>query len=73
MNSAIRHFAESESAERHYWLGRSYYEIRDYDNAITTAEKSVAIDAKNSVYHQWLGRAYGGKADRDRSFTTRGK
>ncbi|MFZ0522484.1 MAG: tetratricopeptide repeat protein [Candidatus Acidiferrales bacterium] len=57
------------SGEAYYWLGRSYYEIRDYDNAITAAEKSVAIDAKNSVYHQWLGRIYGGKADRDRSFS----
>ncbi|MGB9010118.1 MAG: tetratricopeptide repeat protein, partial [Candidatus Acidiferrales bacterium] len=57
------------SAEAYYWLGRSYYEIRDYDNAITAGEKSVAIDAKNSVYHQWLGRIYGGKADRDRSFS----
>jgi tetratricopeptide (TPR) repeat protein len=51
-----------------YWLGRSYYEIRDYDNAVAQAEKSVALDAKNSLYHQWLGRTYGGKADRDRSF-----
>ena len=37
------------SAEAYYWLGRSYYEIHDYDNAITAAEKSVAIDDKNSV------------------------
>ena len=52
------------SAEAYYWLGR-----RDYDNAIAAAEKSVALDAKNSVYHQWLGTIYGGKADRDRSFS----
>jgi tetratricopeptide (TPR) repeat protein len=56
------------SAQAYYWLGRSYYEIRDYDNAIAQAEKAVALDAKSSLYHQWLGRAYGGKADRDRSF-----
>ena len=59
----------SSSAEAYYWLGRSYYEIRDYDNAVTAGEKSVALDAKNSVYHEWLGRIYGGKADRDRSFS----
>lgn len=58
------------SAEAHYWLGRSYYEIHDYDNAVAEAEKSVALDAKNAVYHQWLGRAYGGKADKERSFFT---
>src|ERR1700733_13361292 len=56
------------SAEAYYWLGRSYYELRDFDNAIPHAEKSVALDARNSLYHQWLARAYGGKADRDKSF-----
>ena len=54
--------------EAYYWLGRSYYELRDYDNSVSHAEKAVSLDAKNSLYHQWLGRAYGGKADRDRSF-----
>jgi tetratricopeptide (TPR) repeat protein len=57
------------NAEAQYWIGRCYYELRDYDNAITAAEKSVELDAKNSLYHEWLGRIYGGKADRDRSFS----
>jgi tetratricopeptide (TPR) repeat protein len=60
---------DSSNAEVDYWLGRSYYEIRDYDNAITAGEKSISLDPKNSVYHDWLGREYGGKADRDRSFS----
>ncbi len=59
----------SNNAEAQYWLGRSYYELHDYDNAITASEKSVELDPKNSVYHQWLGTIYGGKADRDRSFS----
>jgi tetratricopeptide (TPR) repeat protein len=58
----------SSNAEAYYWLGRCYYEVRDFDSAVTQAEKSVSLDAKNSVYHQWLGTIYGGKADRDRSF-----
>jgi tetratricopeptide (TPR) repeat protein len=58
------------SAELFYWLGRSYYELRDWDNAVAQGEKSVSLDPKNSLYHQWLGRSYGGKADRDRSFST---
>ncbi len=58
----------SSNAEAYYWLGRCYYEVRDYDNAITQAEKSVALDPQNSLYHEKLGQAYGGKADRDRSF-----
>ncbi len=56
------------NAEAFFWLGRSYYELRDYDNAVVHAEKAVSLDNKNSLYHQWLGRAYGGKADRDKSF-----
>jgi tetratricopeptide (TPR) repeat protein len=62
--------ANSSDAAAFYWLGRAYYEIKDYDNASTSEEKAVALDPKNSVYHDWLGRAYGGKADRDRSFFT---
>lgn len=56
------------SAEAFYWLGRCYYEIRDFDNAIAQAEKSVALQPQNSVYQDFLGRAYGGKADREKSF-----
>ena len=59
----------TSSAELFYWLGRSYYEMRDWDNAVEQGEKSVSLDPKNSLYHQWLGRSYGGKADRDRSFS----
>jgi len=59
----------SSNAEVFYWLGRSYYEISDYDSSVAQLEKSVSLDPKNSVYQQWLGRAYGGKADRERSFS----
>lgn len=59
----------SSSAMAAYWLGRSYYEIFDYDNSIAQLERAVSLDPKNSLYHQWLGRADGGKADRDRSFS----
>jgi tetratricopeptide (TPR) repeat protein len=57
------------SAELFYWLGRAYYETRDWDNAVAQIEKAVSIDPKKSLYHQWLGRSYGGEADRDRSFS----
>lgn len=59
----------SSSATAAYWLGRSYYEIFDYDNSIAQLERAVSLDPKSSLYHQWLGRADGGKADRDRSFS----
>jgi len=44
-------------------LTKAYLEAKQYDNAISSAEKAVSIDPKNSVYHQWLGEAYGQKAD----------
>jgi tetratricopeptide (TPR) repeat protein len=44
-------------------LTKSYLELKQYDNAVNSAEKAVAIDPKSSVYHQWLGEAYGAKAD----------
>src|SRR6201996_1631569 len=48
-----------QNAEVQYWLGRCYYELKDYDNAITAGEKSVALDPKNSIFHDWLRRIYG--------------
>jgi tetratricopeptide (TPR) repeat protein len=52
-----------------YWLSRSYYELRDYDNAIKYGEGAVKLDAGNSDYWYWLGRANGGKAGRESSLS----
>lgn len=52
-------------AELHYWLERAYYELHDYDNAITHGKRSTRLDRRNSLYHEWLGRSYGGKAGRE--------
>lgn len=60
---------DGTSAEAYYWLGRNYYELRDFDNAIAQAERSIQLEPSNSAYHQWLGRSYGEKADRERSFS----
>ena len=52
-----------QDAALHYWLARCYFELRDFDRAISTAERSVELDPGNSQYHLWLGRAYGRKAE----------
>jgi tetratricopeptide (TPR) repeat protein len=57
------------SAEAFFWLGRSYYELHDYNNAVAQLEKSTQLDGKNSEYHHQLGIAYGARADRERSFS----
>jgi tetratricopeptide (TPR) repeat protein len=61
--------ANSVDGDVYFWLERSYYELRDYDNAVSNGEKSVVINPKSSLYHQWLGEADGGKADVERSFS----
>jgi tetratricopeptide (TPR) repeat protein len=54
---------EPDNGEIPLLLTKSYLESKQYDNAVRSGEKTVAIDPKNSAYHQWLGEAYGGKAD----------
>lgn len=58
----------SGGADAHYWLGRCYYETKNFDSAVAEFAASSQADPKSSLYHQWLGRAYGEKADRDKSF-----
>jgi tetratricopeptide (TPR) repeat protein len=55
--------AAANNGDVHLLLTKSYLQLKQYDNAVNSAEKAVAIDPKSSVYHQWLGEAYGAKAD----------
>jgi tetratricopeptide (TPR) repeat protein len=52
-----------QDASLHYWLGRSFFEIRDYSHAISIWEQATTLDPGRSEYHDWLGRACGRKAD----------
>jgi tetratricopeptide (TPR) repeat protein len=56
--------AASEPNNGDVWvlLARSYLELNQYDAALSSAEKAVAINPKNSEYRRWLGEAYGAKA-----------
>src|ERR1700690_4300073 len=38
------------SAETYYWLARSYYEIRDFGNSASQAEKAGGVGGKKSVF-----------------------
>ena len=55
----------TDDAALYYWLGRCYFETRDFDHAISNWERAVALESARSEYHDWLGRAYGLKADED--------
>jgi tetratricopeptide (TPR) repeat protein len=54
-----------KDASLYYWLGRCYFEIRDFNHSISNWERAVALDSNRSEYHDWLGRAYGRKAEED--------
>jgi tetratricopeptide (TPR) repeat protein len=55
--------AEPQNAEIQLLLTKTHLEMFQYEAAIKSAERAVALESKNSVYHEWLGRAYGEKAD----------
>ena len=63
LQAAIKQNPEDTSL--HYWLGRCYFQIRDFDHSISSWERAVALDSSSSEYHDWLGRAYGRKAEED--------
>ena len=46
-----------------FWLGRCFFELRDFPRSISSFERAVALDPGRSNYHDWLGRACGRKAD----------
>jgi tetratricopeptide (TPR) repeat protein len=52
----------------HYWALRSYYELHDYEKAVSHGEEAVRLDPANAEYNRWLGRAYGEKAEQSHSF-----
>jgi tetratricopeptide (TPR) repeat protein len=62
--------ANSMQAPLHYWLGRSFYELRDFSRAVSSFERAVALDPDRSEYHDWLGRACGRKAEETNLFAT---
>jgi len=60
---------EPDNGDIQLWLTKTYLEVNQYDEAVSSAEKAVAINPKSSVYHQWLGEAYGQKADHASALT----
>ena len=55
--------SQPNNAALYYWLGRCYFELRNFDQAGANLEKAVKLDAQNSDYHLWLARTDGHLAD----------
>jgi tetratricopeptide (TPR) repeat protein len=65
LQTAIR--SEPNNGALYYWLGRCYFELRNYDQASANAEKATRLDPQNSDYHLWLARTDGRLADQRHS------
>jgi tetratricopeptide (TPR) repeat protein len=60
---------QPQSAALHYWLGRSFYELRNYDGAEDSLDKATELAPNHSEYFDWLGKATGRKAQRANPFS----
>ncbi len=64
--------AHPNNAAAYNLLCRAYFQLEQWDNALHAAEKSVALEPRDSFYHEWLGRAAGRKAENSNPFTAFG-
>ncbi|MFQ5994785.1 MAG: tetratricopeptide repeat protein [Acidiferrobacterales bacterium] len=56
--------ANETDAAAQYYLGRTYFVLCGYSQAINHLERAVELENKQPDYYFWLGRAYGEKAQR---------
>jgi tetratricopeptide (TPR) repeat protein len=45
------------------YLGRVFFALRDWDNAVVNCEHATQLDPGNANFQLWLGRSYGEKAN----------
>ena len=50
-------------ASLYFWQGRCFFELRNFDRAIASLDRAIAIEPDNSDYHYWLGKSSGRKAE----------
>lgn len=45
------------------YVGRAYYALHDWDNAVRYCERAAQLQPSNAMFQLWLGRSYGEKAN----------
>jgi tetratricopeptide (TPR) repeat protein len=55
--------ANGNNAAAFNYLGRAYYALADWDNAVRFCEHATQLDPANAEFQLWLGRSYGEKAN----------
>lgn len=58
----LRPQADGSNAEAYNLLGRVYFSVEDWDNAVRNCEHAVKLEPRNAMFQLWLGRSYGEKA-----------
>lgn len=61
--------SDPDNGDLYALLSRSYLELDQYDAAVSSGEKAVALSPKNAEFHRLLGEAYGAKADHASMFS----
>jgi tetratricopeptide (TPR) repeat protein len=67
LDSAIER--EPQESSLYFWQGRCFFELRDYNRAISSLEGAIALEPGRSDYHYWLGKSYGRKAEDTNRFS----
>jgi tetratricopeptide (TPR) repeat protein len=55
--------ATGNNAAAYNSLGRVYFALEYWDNAVRNCERAVQLEPRNAIYQLWLGRSYGEKAN----------
>jgi tetratricopeptide (TPR) repeat protein len=55
--------ANGDSARVYNYLGRVYFALGDWDNAVRNCERAVHLEPRNALFQLWLGRSFGEKAN----------
>jgi len=45
------------------YLGRVFFALHDWDDAVQNCERATQLDPGNAIFQLWLGRSYGEKAN----------
>lgn len=54
----------SNNADLYYWMAKSDFEMRHFDDSISETEHAITLNPNNAEYHRLLGEACGRKAAR---------
>ena len=49
--------ATGNNAAAFNYLGRVYFALEDWDNAVRNCERAVQLEPRNAMYRLWLGRS----------------